>query len=66
MAEIEYLGHIITREELKPAESKFRDISQAPTLKMFLKVFLGLVNYVLAVVSFCQICPQPLHYYTNC
>lgn len=47
MAEIEYLGHVITKEGLKPAESKVQAVSQAPILKNVseLKAFLGLVNY---------------------
>lgn len=47
MAEIEYLGHRITKEGLKPAESKVRTISQAPAPRNVseLKAFLGLLNY---------------------
>ena len=47
MTEIEYLGHRITKEELKPTQLKVRVIAQAPLPKNVsdLKAFLGLVNY---------------------
>ena len=47
MTEIEYLGHRITKEGLKPTESKVQAIAQAPTPTNVseLKAFLGLVNY---------------------
>lgn len=60
MAEIEYLGCIITKEGLKPAESKFRDILQVPTPKMFLENLFRPCE-LLATVNFCQICaPLPV------
>ena len=47
MTEIEYLGHRITKEGLKPTQLKVRALAQAPRLKNVseLKAFLGLVNY---------------------
>ena len=47
MTEMEYLGHRITKEGLKPTESKVQAIAQAPTPTNVseLKAFLGLVNY---------------------
>ena len=47
MTEIEYLGHRITKEGLKPIQLKVRALAQAPRLKNVseLKAFLGLVNY---------------------
>ena len=44
MTEIEYLGHRITKEGLKPTESKVQAIAQAPmpTNVSELKAFLGL------------------------
>lgn len=47
MTEIEYLGHKISKEGLKPTQLKVRAITQAPQPKNVsdLKVFLGLVNY---------------------
>ena len=47
MSEIEYLGHVISKDGLKPSDAKVRAISQAPipTNLSELKAFLGLVNY---------------------
>ena len=47
ITEIEYLGHRITKEGLKPTQLKVRAIAQAPRPKNVseLKAFLGLANY---------------------
>ena len=47
MPEIEYLGHVISKDGLKPLDSKVRAILQAPVPINLseLKAFLGLVNY---------------------
>ena len=47
MTEIEYLGHKISKEGLKPTQLKVQAITQAPQPKNVsdLKTFLGLVNY---------------------
>ena len=47
MTEIEYLGHKISKEGLKPTQLKVQAIAQAPQPKNVsdLKAFLGLVNY---------------------
>ena len=47
LPEVEYLGHYISADGLKPSESKVRAISEAPTPKSTteLKSFFGLLNY---------------------
>ena len=47
LPEVEYLGHCISADGLKPLESKVRAIVEAPTPKNTteLKSFLGLLNY---------------------
>ena len=47
LPEVEYLGHCISADGLKPLESKVRAIVEAPTPKNTteLKAFLGLRNY---------------------
>lgn len=47
MSEVEYLGHIISAEGLKPSKSEVKPIEEAPvpTNVSELKYFLGLVNY---------------------
>ena len=47
LPEVEYLGHIITKDDLKPSDSKLAAVSKAPVPKNVSesKVFLGLVNY---------------------
>ena len=47
LSEVEYLGHCISAEVLKPSKSKVKAILDAPTLSKVseLKSFLGLVNY---------------------
>jgi len=48
MAEsVEYLGHIISQDGLRPTDDKVRAITQAPlpTNVSALKAFLGLINY---------------------
>ena len=47
MSEVEYLGHVISKDGLKPSDAMIRAISQAPipTNLSELKAFLGLVNY---------------------
>ena len=46
-AQVEYLGHIVSEQGLKPTERKVEAIKQAPepTNVTELKAFLGLVNY---------------------
>lgn len=45
--EIEYLGHLLTDEGLKPCESKLKAITDAPVPENLtqLKSYLGLINY---------------------
>ena len=47
LQEVEYLGHKLSREGLKPSTEKIKALRQAPTPKDLtqLKSFLGLVNY---------------------
>ena len=47
LPEVEYLGHKITKNVLKPSDAKLEAISKAPIPKNVseLKAFLGLVNY---------------------
>ena len=45
--QVDYLGHSISAEGLKPSEEKIRAISQAPAPANLaqLRSFLGMVNY---------------------
>ena len=58
LPEVEYLGHKITKDGLKPSDSKLEAISKAPVPKNVseLKAFLGLVNYY---GKFCHIFQPP-------
>ena len=47
LPEVQYLGHTISAEGLKPSKSKVKAIEEAPVPRNVseLKSFLGLVNY---------------------
>ena len=53
LKQVDYLGHSISAEGLKPLEEKIQAISQAPapTNLAQLRSFLGMVHYVLWQVS---------------
>ena len=63
MEEVEYLGHVISAEGLRPATSKTRAILEAPTPKNVsqLRSFLGMVNYYGKFVDNLSTRLAPLH-----
>ena len=63
MEEVEYLGHVISAEGLRPATSKARAILEAPTPKNVsqLRSFLGMVNYYGKFVDNLSTRLAPLH-----
>ena len=63
LPEVEYLGHIITKDGLKPSDSKLTAVSKAPVPKNVseLKAFLGLVNYYGKFLSHLSTTLSPLH-----
>ena len=63
LPEVEYLGHKITKDDLKPFDSKLDAISKAPVPKNMseLKAFLGLVNYYGRFLSQMSTTLTPLH-----
>ena len=63
LSEVEYLGHKITKDGLRPTDSKVEAIAKAPTPKNVseLKAFLGLVNYYGKFLSHLSTTLAPLH-----
>ena len=63
LPEVEYLGHKITKDGLKPSDSKLEAVSKAPVPKNVseLKAFLGLVNYFGKFLSYLSTTLAPLH-----
>ena len=56
LPEVEYLGHIITKDGLKPSDSKLAAVSKAPVPKNVSELMALSTN----MGSFCHICQQ--HY----
>ena len=63
LSEVEYLGHKITKNGLKPSDAKLEAVSKAPVPKNVseLKAFLGLVNYYGKFLSHLSTTLSPLH-----
>src|SRR4051812_12365720 len=63
-SEVHLLGHIISKEGIRPDPAKVEAVTDfpAPTNKSELKAFLGLVNYYRGYIQGCSILAQPLNY----
>lgn len=61
--EVLYLGHIVNREGIKPAEEKVKSIKQAPrpTSVKELQAFLGMINYYAQYIPNISNILAPLH-----
>ena len=60
--QVELLGHLITREGIKPAPSKVKAIADypRPTSKTELRAFLGLIGYYRNFIGGCSRIAEPL------
>lgn len=63
LPEVEYLGHKISKDGLKPSDAKIEAIAKAPTPKNVseVKAFLGLVNYYGKFLANLSTTLAPLH-----